>query len=147
MVLVHTSCSLLSYAAFLVAFVSGLLFLVQERQLKRKRMGLLFHRLPSLGWLDRLNFVAIGMGFVLLSVGALCGILEVRVRLGRWWMGDAKELLTLLLWLSYFILWLLRLRATLRGHRVALLSILGFSLVLFTYIGASHWLPSMHPYL
>ena len=147
MVLVHMICSLLSYGAFLVAFLSGFLFLIQERQLKRKTMGLLFHRLPSLEMLDRLNFMAIGIGFALLSIGVACGLLEARVRFGHWWLGDSKESLTLLLWLSYLLLWVVRLRATLRGRRVALLSILGFSFVLFTFIGASWVMPSWHPYV
>ena len=147
MLLVHMGCSLLSYAAFLVAFISGMLFLVQERQLKRKTMGLLFHRLPSLDVLDRVNFLSVGAGFWLLSVGTLCGFLGEEAWFGRWWTGDPKEYLTVGLWLSYLALWLMRLRSTLRGRRVALLSILGFSLAVFTFIGASRLLPSGHPYL
>ena len=147
MVIVHTVCSLLSYAAFLVAFIAGGLFLVQERQLKQKRMGVLFHRLPSLGMLDRINFLAIGIGFALLSVGLAFGFFGVEALFGRWWTGDPKEYLTVGLWACYLGLWLIRLRATLRGRRVALLSVLGFSLVLFTCVGASRWLPSGHPYL
>ena len=146
MVLVHMICSLLSYVAFLIAFVCGVLFLIQERQLKRKKMGMLFHQLPSLGTLDRMNFLAIGLGFWLLSIGVACGFFGVEVLMGRWWTGDPKEYLALILWLSYFVLWLIRLRATLRGRRVALLSILGFSLVLFTFVGANRLVPSMHPY-
>ena len=146
MVIVHMICSLLSYVAFLLAFVSGILFLIQERQLKRKTMGMLFHQLPSLETLDHMNFVAIGLGFGLLSIGMACGLLGIKVLLGRWWVGDPKEYLTIILWGSYLLLWLMRLRATLRGHRIALLSILGFSLVLFTFLGASAFLPSMHPY-
>ena len=136
-VAVHITGALLSYGAFLAAFVAGCLFLIQERQLKRKRMGLLFHRLPSLESLDRVNFLAIGLGFGLLSVGTAFGLLGSRLWLGRWWTGDPKEYLTVLLWLSYLALWLLRLRATLRGHRVALWSIMGLGLVLFTFVGAS----------
>ena len=147
MVITHTACSLLSYAAFLVACVAAALFLVQERQLKRKRMGLLFHRLPSLKALDRLNFIAIGIGFALLSVGTACGFLGAKVLLGRWWSGDPKEYLTVALWGSYLALWLVRLRATLRGRRLALLSILGFSLVLFTLLGVTRLLPSWHAFL
>ena len=147
MVIVHTVCSLLSYAAFLVAFVSAILFLVQERQLKRKTMGTLFHRLPSLGLLDRLNFTAIGIGFALLSLGLLCGVVGARVLLGRWWSGDPKEYLAVALWGAYLALWLLRFRATLRGRRVALLSIVSFGLVLFTLLGVSWLMPSWHPSL
>ena len=147
MVLVHMICSFLSYGAFLAAFISGILFLIQERQLKRKTLGMLFHRLPSLGALDRFNFIVVGAGFGLLSVGLLCGFLGEHRLLGRWWTGDPKEYLTVFLWLSYLGLWFLRLRATLRGRRVALLSVLGFSLVLFTFIGASRMAHSVHPYL
>jgi len=147
MVVVHTVCSLLSYAAFLVAFLSGALFLIQERQLKHKHMGALFHRLPALGTLDRINFAAIGAGFGLLSLGVLFGVLGSRRLLGSWWRWDPKEWLTLLLWASYLVLWFVRLRATLRGRKIALLSILGFTLVLFTFLGVSRWLPTWHAYL
>ena len=147
MVIAHMICSLLSYAAFLVAFVSGVLFLLQERQLKSKRMGVLFQQLPSLGALDRINFLAISVGFGLLSVGMALGFVGSRVLLGRWWAGGSKENLTLLLWGSYLVLWIVRLRSTLRGRRVALLSILGFTLVLFTFVGASWVMPSWHPSL
>ena len=146
MVFAHITCSLLSYVAFLVAFIAGLLFLIQERQLKHKRMGWLFHRLPSLGALDRINFSAIWIGFALLSLGVLCGVLWMRALLGRWWISDPKTYFTAVLWVSYLVLWLVRLRSTLRGRRVALLSVLGFSLVLFTLLGASWLLPSRHPY-
>ncbi len=144
MLWVHIACSLLSYAAFLVAFISGIFFLIQERQLKRKTMGVLFHRLPSLGALDRLNFQAIGFGFTLLSFGLLFGFVEVRVAFGRWWITDPKQYLAVAVWMSYLVLWLMRLRSTLRGRRVALLSILGFSLVLFTLLEASHIVRSVH---
>ena len=147
MVWVHITCSLLSYAAFLVAFVAGIFFLIQERQLKRKTMGVLFHRLPSLGALDRLNFQAISFGFALLSFGLLFGFVEVRVAFGQWWMADSKTYFAVIVWLCYLVLWIMRLRSTLRGRRVALLSILGFSLVLLTLLETSYLTQSAHPYL
>lgn len=144
--MIHMVTSLLSYAAFLVAFVAGFLFLIQERQLKEKQMGLLFHRLPSLERLDHVNGVALGLGFGLLTLGLACGLAGERTILGHWWTGDPKEYLTVLLWSLYLILWVIRVRQSLRGHRVALLSILGFGLVLLTFLGASYVLFSMHPY-
>ncbi len=147
MLWVHVACSFLSYAAFLVAFVSGIFFLIQERQLKRKTMGVLFHRLPSLGAMDRLNFQAIGFGFALLSFGLLFGFVEVRVAFGQWWIADPKQYLAVAVWMSYLVLWLMRLRSTLRGRRVTLLSILGVSLVLFTFLEASHIVRSVRTQL
>jgi ABC-type uncharacterized transport system permease subunit len=147
MILLHTWCSLLSYAAFLAAFVTGVLFLVQERQLKRKRMGMLFHRLPPLGMLDRWNFLAISAGFGLLTIGATTGFVQAALLRGTWWTGDPKEYLTVCLWVGYLTLWALRRRATLRGRRVALLSVAGFTLVLLTFLGAGRLLPSMHPFM
>ena len=144
---VHSACSLLSYAAFLVACVSGGMFLLQERQLKRKTIGVLFHQLPSLDVLDRINVFAIAIGFALLSIGTVCGFVGAGRRFGRWWNGDPKELLTVLLLGSYLTLWLIRVRATVRGRRIAWLSVLGFSLVLMTALGAGWLIHSGHPYL
>lgn len=146
LVATHITCTLLSYTAFLAAFVSGVLFLIQERQLKRKHMGMLFHWLPSLERLDRINFLAIGAGFALLSLGTALGFVGAGRLLGRWWTGDSKEILTVVLWSAYCLLWVVRLRSTLRGRRVAMLSILGFGLALFTFLAASWLLPSLHPY-
>ena len=145
MVTAHMACSLLSYAAFLAAFLCGMLFLIQERQVKRRTLGRLFHSLPSLETLDRANFAAIGVGFGLLTVGLLCGLLGTRRWFGRWWTGDPKEYLTVFLWFVYLALWVVRLRSTLRGRRVALLSVLGFGLLLYTFLGAGEFAPSWHP--
>src|SRR3989338_7806293 len=147
MVIVHTISSLLSYVAFLVAFGAGALFLVQERQIKRKRMGVLFHRLPSLDQLERINVSAIGFGFGLLTIGLSLGVIVSRLLRGVWWSADPKEILSATLWLCYLILWLARLRATMRGRRVAMLSVVGFALVLFTFLGVSWLVPTWDPYI
>ena len=135
---VHITCVLLSYAAFLLAFCSGILFLLQERQLKRKRMGVLFHRLPALDTLDRVNVLAVGWGFALLSVGILVGAVIGRRATGQWWNNDPKVYGTVMLWGIYLLLWLLRVRSALRGRKVAVLSVLGFGLVLVIWLGVNH---------
>ena len=147
MLLLHTVCTWLSYVAFLVAFVAGVLFLLQERQLKRKTLGRLFYRLPPLEVLDGINFIALGAGCVLLTLGVAFGMARWRVSLGQWGMGDPKVSITMLLWVGYVVLWVVRLRATLRGRRVAWLSALGFSLVVFTALGIGWIVPTLHPSL
>ena len=147
MIRLHMVCSLGSYVAFLIAFLSGWLFLIQERQLKRKTLGVLFHRLPSLDALDRINFAAIGVGFGLLTIGMIFGLARLGPARSDGWIWDPKVIMTIGLWMAYCLLWLFRLRATLRGRRVALLSMLGFSLLLFTFLGVSRVMPSWHSYL
>lgn len=147
MIALHLLCSWLSYAAFLIASVAGALFLAQERQLKQKRMGLLFHRLPSLETLDRLNFWAVGAGFTLLSCGLACGFWGSWILRGRWWSWDPKELLTVALWGVYLAVWMIRWRSTLRGRKVAVLSMLGFGVVLLAFLSVNRWLPTWHAYV
>ena len=144
---IHMVCTLLSYVAFLIGCIWAILFLIQERQLKHKHMGRLFHSLPSLESLDQVNFLAISAGFALLSFGVVCGMAGASLLRGRWWSGDPKEYLTLIVWLAYLMLWAVRVRTTLRGRRIAVLSVFGFSLVLFTFLGVTWLLPSWHSYL
>jgi ABC-type uncharacterized transport system permease subunit len=143
----HISSTLVSYAMFLAASVSGALFLLQERQIKRKRMGVLFHRLPSLEQLERMNVWAIGLGFVLLTLGLGGGLLQSRLRAGAWWTGDVLEVLSATLWGCYLVLWLARLRQTMRGRRVAWLSVGMFCIVLVTCIALGAHVQSWHPAL
>ena len=143
----HITCSLLSYLAFLVACLSGILFLVQERQLKAKHIGRLFHSIPSLASLDRINLIAIVVGFLLFTFGLLCGMARRYEVSGRWMSLDPKEGLAYMTWVAYAVLLAVRWLSTLRGRKVALLSILGFSLVLFTLFGITTLLPTWHAYL
>ena len=45
---VHSTAAFLAYAAFFLTFISGLLYLIQEKELKAKRFRFLYFRLPSL---------------------------------------------------------------------------------------------------
>lgn len=137
----HIASSVLSYIAFMLAGVSGALFLVQERQLKQVRMGRLFHWIPSLAGLDRLNLWTIAWGFALFTVSLLCGIAGQQLTLGRG-MRDPGEALAYVMWGLYAGLLALRWMSTLRGRKVAILSVLGFGMALFTFIGVHAWLPA-----
>lgn len=67
----HKSVSLLSYGAFALACVAGVMFLIQDRQLKRRKLDKWFFQLPPIHYLHqtirRLNL----FGFVLLTVGII----------------------------------------------------------------------------
>ncbi|UCE85756.1 MAG: cytochrome c biogenesis protein CcsA [Deltaproteobacteria bacterium] len=86
--------------AFLgVAGLAGLLFLTENRRLKTKKF--LSLPLPSLEALDRVNLAALALGFPLLTLGVLTGVLWVQTESGRPWTGSAHELWNALGWALY----------------------------------------------
>jgi ABC-type uncharacterized transport system permease subunit len=132
---VHTTLLLFAYAAFFVVFMASVMYLLQERELKLKTFGAIFHRLPSLSTVNELATTAAALGLTLLTVGIATGMLWSSARDGRFWHNDPKEIFALLTWLLYLLLIIYRSTARWRGRRAAWLGVVGFALVLCTFFG------------
>jgi ABC-type uncharacterized transport system permease subunit len=135
----HIALAILGYAAFVVAFVVGLMYLAQVKQLKTKRFQSLFERLPALEVLDRMNFGAVVVGLVAmtLSIAAVFAWASSHGTYSpRWWL-DPRILAPTALWGFYVVLLLFRLTARVRGKKVALLTVLGFLGMIVLLIGMS----------
>lgn len=143
----HASACFLGYASFAVAFSIGLMHILQERQLKSKRLGAIFLRLPSLDILDKLEYRTIGFGFTMLTLGIISGSVWAQSAWGRYWSWDPKETWSLITWFIYAIYLHARLVSGWRGRKAAYLVVIGFLVVLFTYLGTSFLLPGLHSYL
>jgi len=74
-VVVHISLIFLSNALFAIAFCAGIMYLIQEKQIKKKTFGVLFRRLPSLEKLDKTNYICLLIGFPLLTGGLITGFI------------------------------------------------------------------------
>ena len=61
----HVTLAILAYAAFTFSFVLSILYLIQNRQLKRRRIGVLFSRLPALEVIGRMNRTAVSIAFTM----------------------------------------------------------------------------------
>ncbi len=133
---VHTTLLLFAYASFFVVFAASVMYLWQERELKRKTFSAFFHRLPSLTTVNEIATNAAGLGFTLLTLGLLTGMVWSSSRDGRLWHHDPKEIFAALTWLLYLGLILYRSTAEWRGRRAAWLGVAGFGLVLCTFFGA-----------
>jgi cytochrome c-type biogenesis protein CcsB len=128
---IHMPMVILGYVAFFVAFSAAVLYLIQERELKHKRV---FHnRLPSLEVCDDLTYRALAVGFPLMTLGILSGALWAQQLEGLMWMSDPKILLAFLTWLIYLTLIHYRLIAGWRGKKAAYMAIAGFVSVLVTF--------------
>jgi len=142
----HISLAFLGYGALTLAFLGGIFYLVQERQIKGKKFGFFYRRLPSLDQLDTLNYWCLTIGFPLLTGGLISGSLYAQLALGSFWRWDPKEVLTLFAWLIYAVLLHERLTVGWRGRRAALLSICGFVVLVITFVGANLWLTGYHSF-
>lgn len=144
---IHVILLFVGYAAFALAAAVGLMYLLQERQLKSKKFGSLFHRLPNIDVLDEINYRCLTIGFPLLTVGIFTGAAWAQEAWGTYWSWDPKETWSLITWFLYAALLHGRLTVGWRGRRAAVLSILGFGSVLFTFLGVNYVLPLLVPNL
>jgi cytochrome c-type biogenesis protein CcsB len=138
---IHTPLIILGYVAFFVAFSAAVLYLLQERELKRKRV---FNRLPSLEICDDLAYRSLAVGFPLMTLGILSGALYAQ-QLSVSWMSDPKSLLAFVTWLIYLLLIHYRLIAGWRGKKAAYLAIVGFVGVLVTFSFSGGFHANFHP--
>jgi cytochrome c-type biogenesis protein CcsB len=139
----HVAPAFLGYAIFALAFCVSLVYLVQDRQLKGKRSGGWFRRLPSLETLDELNYRCVAIGFALFTIGIVTGSLLAKATWGEFWSWEPVQVLSTMAWLLYALL--LQTRAVgWRGRKVATLTIVGFALLVVSFLSLNLGVPGRH---
>lgn len=142
----HVGAAFVGNGMFALTFMAGIMYLIQERQIKRKKIGSLYARLPSLATLDSVNHYSLIWGFSFLTLGMVTGAIYAQYALGSYWQWDPKEVWSLITWLFYAALLHERLAVGWRGRRAALMAIIGFAVLIFTFVGASLWLSDYHSF-
>ena len=122
------------------------MYVIQENQIKNKKWSQFLHRLPSLQTLDDLNYLCLSLGFPFLTLGIITGSIWAEYAWGSYWNWDPKETWSLVTWLIYAALLHGRLTIGWRGRRAAYFLIIGFAVVLFTFLGVNLLLPGLHSY-
>ena len=140
----HVMTTFIGNAAFALACGIGCLYLLQERAIKTKNTGFFFKRLPSLDLLDNTGHACIITGFTALTIGLVAGILYAKVAWGRFWSWDPKEVWSGIVWLFYAALLHERLTAGWPGRKAAIMSIIGFLVIMFTFLGVNLILEGHH---
>jgi ABC-type transport system involved in cytochrome c biogenesis permease subunit len=140
----HVTLNTWAYAAFALSFVLSLIYLVQDRVLRSRRLGAAFWRFPPLDVLDRMARSSVYVGLVALAFGASMGFIwEHRLR-GTYSLGDPKVIVTFAIVLVYAAYLLLSRNATWRGARAALLCAMNFVIVMFSYTFVNLYLTKFH---
>jgi ABC-type transport system involved in cytochrome c biogenesis permease subunit len=150
---IHVSSLLFAYASFALACVIGITYVLLFKEIKAKHLGFFYARLPSLQVLDRMNQVAIVIGWIFLTVGLIVGVVwaaQVRgyagvdPRVQAMSLEDPKIFGALVCWVLYsFELFAAR-RIGWGGRRAAYLSAFGFAIVLLNFVPISYFLTKSH---
>ena len=133
----HVAFSFVGYAFFAMAFSLGSLYLIQRRAATPL--------LPELPALRRLNEEAIFLGFCFFTLCMLAGTLWAHVAWGHYFSWNIKGVWSFVVWLFYAGMCHAKFVRRWQGTGYALLSITGFGVVLFTYLGIGLLLTSNHP--
>lgn len=125
----HVILSFVSYALFAVGAIFGALFLRnggREEEMNQYRSLLL--------------------GYVLFSIAMIFGGIWAHLAWGTYWLWTPKELWTTIVWFFYSLYLHARLVRGWNGRPVAWMGIIGFFIVLFTYIGVGLLMKSSHEF-
>jgi ABC-type uncharacterized transport system permease subunit len=136
----HASVSLVAYGAFALACIAGVMYLVQERQLKTHHLHSIFYHLPPLTDLFAAITRLLWWGFILYTIGIISGFFTGRP------LPRVQVVAAVGVWLLYAAILQGRYFRRIGPKRVAALCIIGFSAALtllwgITFSAQTHSLP------
>jgi ABC-type transport system involved in cytochrome c biogenesis permease subunit len=150
---IHVTSLLSAYAAFALACVIGITYVLLFKEIKAKHLGFFYARLPSLQTLDAMNARAVAIGWILLSVGVLVGgiwVMHARQympedpRVQAMSLLDPKIFIALVSWAVYSFQIYARRAIGLSGRRAAWLSAIGFAIVLLNFLPVAYFFTRSH---
>ena len=125
---IHVSMAALSEGAFAVSCGLSIYYLMKERKPATTNL--------ELARLDAYNHTAISIGYPLFTLGALfAGAIWAYQAWGSFWSWDPKEVGSWIIWLFYTGYLHARYKRNWRGRRAAVLAIIGFLMVIFSFVG------------
>ncbi len=140
----HVITCFFGYASFGLSFGLSCLYLL-KRPGSPDTGNPFFRIIPERHILDELNYQMIMIGFLMLTLGIITGSVWAHSAWGTYWSWDPKETWSLITWLVYAAVIHSRLVRGWKGKRIAILCIIGFCCVLFTYFGVNY-LAGLHSY-
>ncbi len=129
---IHVFAALTGYAGITFSAIYGVLYLTLYNQLKKQKYGLIFNRLPNLEILEYLSQVSALVGFIMLTIAIVIGIIWLPQAFTEPSYFDPKLIATIFVWLFYafgiFGKWFFRWS----GRKIVYLSLTGFIISLFS---------------
>lgn len=147
MSVIHIVGCLIAFLGFAASFVASAGYILQEHMLKAKKVNRLQRFLPALDRADRVAYRMVALGFLMLTLGIITGVLWHQVSRGIWWSWDPKETWSLITWLVYAAYLHVRVVSGWRGRWTNWLLLAGFACMLVTVLGVSFFANSWHKFV
>jgi ABC-type uncharacterized transport system permease subunit len=132
----HVLVSIVAYSLFAIAALLAVLMLFLEKALHDKRWLSLVRQLPPLLSLEKMMFQVIGIGFMLLTVSLLTGVVFSEEVFGKAVSLSHKTVFSVISWLLFAGLLLGRHFKGWRGKVAIRWTLAGFAALLLAYIGS-----------
>jgi ABC-type transport system involved in cytochrome c biogenesis permease subunit len=131
----HVVLAFVGYAGLAIAFAAGLLFLLQFRELKGKRLGRVFRFCPALPVLDALNRRAIAVGFPALTAALIVAWAWSARFHPDFGIAEPQVIWSIITWLVFAVLVGVRTAGSASvQRRAAFASVIGFAIVVASYL-------------
>ncbi|HGY55921.1 MAG TPA: hypothetical protein ENK44_09475 [Caldithrix abyssi] len=143
---IHASLSIMGYTALSLSAIYSLMYVIQKRNLKKHRLGLLFSQLPALTYLEKMSTRSVVIGIVLLGIGIILGHWQAHELLGTFWPKDIKVIVTDAVWILYFLSYVLARTFKWPGKWMACLSVFAFLILIFGGVLLMYVLQSFHKF-
>lgn len=131
----HIVLTILAYGVFFMASLAAVMFLLQERMLKRHKDPAFMRNFPPLESLRRLVNACIMIGLPVLTLAFALGFASFTATDWEGLAHNPKIISSMILWVVLLAVVLGRRFGWLHGRRHYYLVLIGFGLVLSTYIG------------
>ncbi len=144
----HVVTAFAAYGVFTLASISAAVYLIQDNNLKHKRFGVLWERLPSLEALDQNMSLLVGLAFLFLTSSIVVGFVLVHASGGGdAWLTDPKVAATFATWILLAVFVHLRASSDRHGRGIALMAVAGLACLLFAFIGVHLVSATLHAFL
>ncbi len=142
----HVFTALLGYSAITISAVYGFLYLILYKEIKLNKFGLIFERMPNLEILEKLSFHSSVIGFALLTLAIIIGVIWLPQAFPKFSFIDPKITGTALVWILYGVGISSKVLGKWQGKKVVTLSIVGFIIAILSTLITNFISHSFHSF-
>ena len=134
----HTWVLFASYGCFLISAVTSVMYLTLHHQIRARSFGLFSDRLPSLEVMDTVVAHVDAVGTALLLIGIVMGFLWLNSPMVKPPTLHLKIAGSMLAAVTYTCEHIFRMGKGWKGQRASIVSIIGFALLMLTFMAGLH---------